>query len=399
MSTTPVQQNDLISAASSENSSDKLKLKLNELKAKFEDFEVKTTNGVDCVQEHCIMLRNQVQLASEILIEQIQQMNEELIGDINKYEKECSSSYDERLEKRSNRFKELLSELKVFHAEELTRCSSEPSQVNDKPADDSLARIDSYLERLGKEDKLLEEIKFNGREIQFRDSKNRLDSKIIGVLNYKELGVKNVEQRKIVINGRQQVISMNNSNVIIGNGFHTVHYSNQDYVDSDDERRSGDGPASSDNTNEQTEETESDETDDDDDDDDDDEDDEETEDSTYNGHQYHHHTEDTDTDTDEEGGNAGFNEAEYFQYNVVQEQYQNSDENGENFQYAVNDYNAETGEGQGENVAFHQYFENQLHLEDHGDNDVEDYYDNSFDNTYLDEYYDNNDQDSYDPDY
>jgi hypothetical protein len=83
-----------------------LKSKLVEIKMMNEELKANLDNGVDQVRDHCVKLRNDVHLKTEILIEQIHQLNEELIKEIDDYEKKCIESYKKNLtDKRADFFR------------------------------------------------------------------------------------------------------------------------------------------------------------------------------------------------------------------------------------------------------------------------------------------------------
>jgi hypothetical protein len=54
---------------------DYLRAKLADLDAKSANFKISLANGVDEIQEHCIGLRTQVHLQTDILLEQVHQYN------------------------------------------------------------------------------------------------------------------------------------------------------------------------------------------------------------------------------------------------------------------------------------------------------------------------------------
>jgi uncharacterized protein YtpQ (UPF0354 family) len=75
-------------------SAEKLREKLAEVKLRCDEFRLNYMSGIDQLRQHCVHLRNQVHLQTEIVIEQAHQQNEQLIAEIDKYEQECVDSFD-----------------------------------------------------------------------------------------------------------------------------------------------------------------------------------------------------------------------------------------------------------------------------------------------------------------
>jgi hypothetical protein len=65
------------------------------MKEKNDDLKTNLDNGTDQVKEYCIELRNQVHLKTDILLEQVHQLNENLIAEINGYEVKCVESFNQ----------------------------------------------------------------------------------------------------------------------------------------------------------------------------------------------------------------------------------------------------------------------------------------------------------------
>ena len=71
---------------------EKLKLNLLNIESSIEEFKTQLRNSAKIVMDHCLNLRNQVQLETELLIKKLQDINEEKIQKIDEYEKNCLSS-------------------------------------------------------------------------------------------------------------------------------------------------------------------------------------------------------------------------------------------------------------------------------------------------------------------
>jgi ribosomal protein L29 len=96
-----------------------MKAKLGEMKKKSDKFKIKieTDNGIDQIQEHCIELRNQVHLRTEVLIDQVHQTNETLIMEIDEYEKECIDSYTSKIGEFKKESCALITEIDEFYSD------------------------------------------------------------------------------------------------------------------------------------------------------------------------------------------------------------------------------------------------------------------------------------------
>ena len=94
----------------------KLKEALNEIHKKSTQLTFGSNNGIYQIKEHCINLKNELQLSTEEAIKQINEYNLELIKEIEQYEKECVKSYDQNYNLTEN-FSKIIKKLDSFHAE------------------------------------------------------------------------------------------------------------------------------------------------------------------------------------------------------------------------------------------------------------------------------------------
>jgi hypothetical protein len=120
-----------------------LKSKLEEIEKRTRKFKVNLENGVDEAQTYCVKLRNQVQLQTEILIEQVHEFNEKLIAEIDTYEKECIGLYDGRIKVKETELNEYLIELDKFSSDNSNYLSD--MKIEEKQIRESIAKADSYL--------------------------------------------------------------------------------------------------------------------------------------------------------------------------------------------------------------------------------------------------------------
>jgi hypothetical protein len=116
---------------------DELKAKLAEIKSKSDQFKFNLDSGVGQLKEHCILLRNQVQLQTELLIEKIQRFNESLILEIDNHEKECIRLFNEKMVDYDKESEKLLDEIKKFFNDECDYLAE--FKIEDKLITDALA--------------------------------------------------------------------------------------------------------------------------------------------------------------------------------------------------------------------------------------------------------------------
>lgn len=66
-----------------------LKFHLKDIRKKMNDLNKLMDDGVDKIVEHCTNVRNEVKNATKIAFQTIKELSDTMIGQINKYEKEC----------------------------------------------------------------------------------------------------------------------------------------------------------------------------------------------------------------------------------------------------------------------------------------------------------------------
>jgi hypothetical protein len=155
-------------------SAEKLRKKLAEVKLEYDEFRHNYLNGIDQLRQHCISLRNQVHLHTEIVIEQAHQQNEQWIIEIDKYEQECVDSFNKY---RSDEETWLAYGMDWFCGEYL-----EKFNVDNKHAFESL---DAFLQRLRLKEKQLKNSKFNGKIMEFKT--NQHDRVPLGTVVYRNV--------------------------------------------------------------------------------------------------------------------------------------------------------------------------------------------------------------------
>jgi hypothetical protein len=128
---------------------EELKTKLAEIKGKCGELKLSLEKGVDEVKEHCIRLRNQVHLETDILIEEAHAFNESLIAEIDKYEQECIDSFNSNTKTSDNVINKFILELDTFYTGN-TKYLTE-FEIDEKVVEEAVANAESYFKRIKNE--------------------------------------------------------------------------------------------------------------------------------------------------------------------------------------------------------------------------------------------------------
>jgi hypothetical protein len=177
-----------------------LKSKLAEIKNKCEQFKFSLDNGVDQVREHCIRLRNQVHLETDILIEKAHNFNEILIAEIDKYEQGCIYSFNSKTTKKDNEFDKFILELTEFHSDKTNHLTE--FENDEKVVGEEYAKADDYLRKFKNVEKSLKKAKFNGKVAEFRKCQNKHAKTLIGNLTYNSLTFEIDNFKKLMFNDK-----------------------------------------------------------------------------------------------------------------------------------------------------------------------------------------------------
>jgi hypothetical protein len=102
-------------AVSRNNRVEELKRKLDEVKTKCDSFKFGLDNGVDQINEHYTQMRNQVDLQTELVIQQAHELNESMRDEIDKYEKEAIEDFKRTKLESNQDIEKLISEVQTFH--------------------------------------------------------------------------------------------------------------------------------------------------------------------------------------------------------------------------------------------------------------------------------------------
>ena len=142
---------------------------LTEIDKKFHELKTRASNPSGVINEHCLKLKNQVQLETEILIKKIQDLSEIKMKEIDQYREKClklnkpiiDNSFLSDIEEDRHRFKKYLVS----------------SQDSIKKANDL---GDEVLTKIEEEKEKIDLSIFNGSIMQFHQEQTQIPANILG---------------------------------------------------------------------------------------------------------------------------------------------------------------------------------------------------------------------------
>lgn len=157
---------------------EKLESNLNIINKKIKEIKLASNNnGADFIQEYCIDLRTDVQLATELAIIQLNDFNDNFIRKINNYEKECISN----LKEKQNDNDTFLNELIKF-----SQNASDLLLSNNKRIDyltlimKTNEKAQEFINNAEIQKLKLENLIFNGKKLIFERNETKLKDLQIG---------------------------------------------------------------------------------------------------------------------------------------------------------------------------------------------------------------------------
>jgi hypothetical protein len=161
--------------ASRSSNVEKLKAKLTEVKAECDNYTKKSETGIVAINEHCVLLRNKVHLATEMMIEKVLEFNGSLLAEINRHENTSIESFLIEKEKMSQEIKVNISK---FHVD-TTQYISE-SERDDKIVEKSLVNVAKMIKDLTSENDVS---KYTN--IEFIRNDDPIDNRLLGYFTEK----------------------------------------------------------------------------------------------------------------------------------------------------------------------------------------------------------------------
>lgn len=159
---------------------EKLKQSLKEMKKRTKSLLFAAENGIDFIKEYCLNLRNEVQLATEKFIQQINEYSDEFIKEINEYEIGCIKSYTETKQETKDELINITKELEHFESkwnEYLKQIKLDDEIVLNAFDEASKLNISAQLEQFSLENHLLK-----GKVLKYDISLNKPNKSILGSL-------------------------------------------------------------------------------------------------------------------------------------------------------------------------------------------------------------------------
>lgn len=156
---------------------DSLTNSLNEIQSRLDSFKRTTSNSVDKVKEYCLSLKQDVYLSTELALQQINELSDEFIQIINKYELDCLESL-EKNDKHLVEVNHLINDIQIFHDEwcEYLKQFQISDQDVTKANDSSLKLIQILDEEYIK----LETMIFNYNMLKFEPNVSKLEASHLG---------------------------------------------------------------------------------------------------------------------------------------------------------------------------------------------------------------------------
>ena len=155
---------------------DSLKKMSNEIQKKLNLLKLGISNGTDFVKEHCIDLRSDVQLKTEEIIQQVNDISSKIIEEIDEYEQELIELNNS---KSLDVFNDIVKELESFY--NLSTEYLNKNEVDDKLVKKSNEDATKLVKKAELEIENLKNIIFNGNILKFERNNEKINKNVLGV--------------------------------------------------------------------------------------------------------------------------------------------------------------------------------------------------------------------------
>lgn len=145
---------------------------LSEIEAKIKQAEFDLSNGDHVISEHCRELKRRVQLAKEIKMQELEKLSDQMLSQIDLYEKDAINDY---LQSNKDQNDLKLKEIKDY----IAKCNNELIKLDIK---DSKYKIEEINSRLKMEQEKINYIIFNQNMLDYTSNTTILNQNIIGKL-------------------------------------------------------------------------------------------------------------------------------------------------------------------------------------------------------------------------
>ena len=164
---------------------EQLKINLQKIATLSHDLNINFDNGFDKIKEHCNEQRRLVNMAIENKIQELNKINEETMAKIDEFEMMCKKSFSgidisfkEKLDQVINEANTFLNEKKEYLKQ---------IQLNEEVITNFNKQAEHLQGELNKELNILKSKIFGKKLIRFNSNLEKIDSKIIGFIDYDSL--------------------------------------------------------------------------------------------------------------------------------------------------------------------------------------------------------------------
>ena len=173
----------------------KLKNNLKEIQNQIDHLDFSLANSIDVIKEHCLKLRTEVNLETELAIKQIQDIRDEMIQDIDTYQTNCISNLESN-KVQTQEFDDIFNEMRSFHkewSEYLKHYQINKAEMI-KANDQALEQHEKYKKIKIDLDKLI----FNKKSMIFQKKKINIEKKFLGNFGFKPIGAIDINQLQVI---------------------------------------------------------------------------------------------------------------------------------------------------------------------------------------------------------
>lgn len=143
-----------------------------------------TKYAIDSIRDYCDHVRNDVQLASEISIQNIIKYREDLFKNIKEYEKNCIEHLGKNF-KSYNDLNLLIIRSNSFHLSQISYLKN--YKINDQEIEKNYSIAEELISKLDTEHALFKAHQFNGIQLKFEDNSSNIKEATLGSIYYEKL--------------------------------------------------------------------------------------------------------------------------------------------------------------------------------------------------------------------
>jgi hypothetical protein len=162
----------------------------NQLKAMKDDLDSYTSkidNSNSIINEHCEMVKNQIEIKVESIIQQIEKCKEELIQKVDAYETKCKSIVENKKEDFQRTIKET-AQLATQYTDYTIK-----QRIDEIEIIEMKENLNTQRNILTNEIEQFEQIIFDGARVEFNSFESQIESSLIGTINFNFSKIINLE--------------------------------------------------------------------------------------------------------------------------------------------------------------------------------------------------------------